>query len=193
MNHRMIDRPVYMSELETFRDETGHVKVITGVRRCGKSTLLRQFTEKLKEEGVADSGMLMMNFESAEFDEIEDHRDLNDFLRDKVPPKGRFYLFLDEIQRVRDWEKTVNALMTDTEADIYITGSNAHLLSTDLTTYLTGRYVEIKMLPLSFREYTELRGDGRRPEDVFTEYVEFGGFPGIDPASGEQAVSAMPK
>lgn len=191
MNHRMIERPAYMSKLESFRDDTGRIKVLTGVRRCGKSTLLLQFAEKLKADGVTDGEMLVMNFESAAFDGIADHAALNAFLKDKVPQKGRFYLFLDEIQRVRDWEKTVNALMADTEADIYITGSNAHLLSTDLATYLTGRYVEIKMLPLSFGEYTALRGNGRSPEDVFSEYFESGGFPGIDPASGEQAVSAM--
>lgn len=189
--NRMIERPAYMSELETFRDDRGHVKVLTGVRRCGKSTLLLQFMDRLRKEGVPEEQMLLMNLESSDFDGIRDHTDLNAYLKDRVPAKGRFYLFLDEIQRVKDWERTVNALMVDTEVDIYITGSNAHLLSTDLTTYLTGRYVEVKMLPLSFREYTELRGGGRRTEDVFREYFTTGGFPGIDPALGEHAVSAM--
>lgn len=187
----MIERPAYMSKLEAFRDYRNHVKVLTGVRRCGKSTLLIQFMDKLRTEGVKEKEMLLMNLESSDYDGISDHADLNAYLKDRVPRKGRFYLFLDEIQRVKDWEKTVNALMVDTEADIYITGSNAHLLSTDLATYLTGRYVEVKMLPLSFREYTELRGNGRRPDDVFREYFEYGGFPGIDPALGKQAVSAM--
>lgn len=187
----MIERPAYMSELETFRDDRGHVKVLTGVRRCGKSTLLLQFMERLRKEGISEEQMLLMNLESSDFDGIKDHADLNAYLKGRVPAKGCFYLFLDEIQRVRDWEKAVNALIVDTEADIYITGSNAHLLSTDLTTYLTGRYVEVKMLPLSFREYAELRGNGRRAEDVFREYFATGGFPGIDPALGEHAVSAM--
>ena len=191
MMQRTIERPGYMSELETFRGDIGHVKVLTGVRRCGKSTLLMQFMERLKEDGIPEEEMLMMNFESSEFDSITDHAELNSYLRDRVPAKGRFYLFLDEIQRVMGWEKTVNALMVDTEADIYITGSNAHLLSTDLTTYLTGRYVEVKMLPLSFKEHMELRGNGRDPKEVFTEYFEYGGFPGIDPGLGKQAVSAM--
>jgi len=189
--NKMIERPVYMSELETFRDDRGHVKVLTGVRRCGKSTLLIQFIDKLRAEGVPEEQILLMNLESSDFDGIKDHTDLNAYLKVRVPAKGRFYLFLDEIQRVKDWERTVNALMVDTGADIYITGSNAHLLSTDLTTYLTGRYVEVRMLPFSFREYTELRGNGRRPEDVFREYFTTGGFPGIDPALGEHAVSAM--
>lgn len=191
MDYKLIERPTYMSELELFRDDRKHVKVITGVRRCGKSTLLLQFIDKLLSEGVPDNEILMINLESSEFDDLKNHSDLNTFLKDKIPKKGRFYLFLDEIQRVKEWEKTVNALMVDTEADIYITGSNAHLLSTDLTTYLTGRYVEVKMLPLSFKEYTELRGNGRRPEDIFIEYFEFGGFPGIDPHMGKQAVSSM--
>ena len=188
---RNIDRPRYMSELEEFRDDRDHVKVITGVRRCGKSTLLIQFMERLREDGVRDDEMLMMNFESSEFDPLTDYRELNSYLRDKVPANGRFYLFLDEIQRVEGWERTVNALMVDTEADVYITGSNAHLLSSDLATYLTGRYVEIRMLPLSFSEYMDLRGCGRPPDEVFAEYIQYGGFPAIDPARGEHAVSAM--
>ncbi len=188
---RMIERPTYMSELERLRDDRGHVKVLTGVRRCGKSTLLSQFMEKLKEDGVPENEMLLINFESSEYDDIADHRDLNSYLYNKVPSRGRFYLFLDEIQRVKDWERSVNSLMVDTEADIYITGSNAHLLSTDLATYLTGRYVEVKMLPLSFSEYVELRGGDRDVRDIFDEYFEYGGFPGIDPTLGEKAVSAM--
>ena len=129
----MIERPVYMSELETFRDDRWHVKVLTGIRRCGKSTLLIQFMQRLKTEGASDSEMLLLNLESADYDDIVDHSDLNAYLKDKIPKTGRFYLFLDEIQRVKDWERTVNALMVDTEADIYITGSNAHLLSTEGT------------------------------------------------------------
>ncbi len=191
MNGKMVERPEYMSELEAFRDDRGHVKVITGVRRCGKSTLVALFIDKLRAEGITDKEMLAINFESSAFNGINYHTQLDAYLKDRVPDCGRFYLFLDEIQRVQGWEITVNALMVDTEADIYITGSNAHLLSTDLSSYLTGRYVEIRMLPLSFRECMELRGAGRRPEDVFKEYFEFGGFPGIDPAMGSHAVSAV--
>ena len=187
----LIERPSYMTELETFRDDRDRVKVITGVRRCGKSTLLLQFMDRLRGDGVSENEMLLMNLESSDFDAILDYRDLNAHLKDKVPKSGRFYLFLDEIQRVEGWERTVSALMVDTESDIYITGSNAHLLSTELTTYLTGRYVEIRMLPLSFAEYMDLRGNGRRAEDAFREYFQTGGFPGIDPDMGEHAVSAM--
>ncbi len=187
----VIERPTYMSVLETFRDERDHIKVLSGVRRCGKSTLLLQFMDKLRKEGISEDKMLLMNLESSEYDDISNHLELNSFLRSHISPKGQFYLFLDEIQRVKDWERTVNSLIVDTEADIYITGSNAHLLSTDLATYLTGRYVEVKMIPLSFKEYVELRGNGRKTEEVFSEYFKSGGFPGIDPALGEYAVSTM--
>lgn len=180
-----------MSFLEKFRDRTDFIKVLTGVRRCGKSTMLALFSEKLRSAGVSDKEILQINFESSDFAELTDHSLLDAYLRDKVPRNGRFYLFLDEIQRVKDWEKTVNGLMVDTDADIYITGSNAHLLSSDLSTYLTGRYVEIKMLPLSFVEYEELRGNGRDRSTVFEEYCEYGGFPGVDGTLGESAVIAI--
>ena len=188
---KILERTRYLSMLETFKDDTGHIKVITGVRRCGKSTLLRMFSRRLMESGVRESEMLMLNFESTSMDGISNHTSLNRLLEERVPRTGRFYLFLDEIQRVEGWERSVNALMVDTEADIYITGSNARLLSTELSTFLTGRYVEIRMLPLSFKEHFELRGEGRKTEDVFKEYLRTGGFPGIDPSLGEEAVSAM--
>lgn len=187
----LIQRPTYMSKLLSFRDDRDYVKVLTGVRRCGKSTLLRQFMEHLRKNGVTDEEMLLINLEQSKFDPIQDHTDLNGYLADKVPAEGRFYIFLDEIQRVEGWEKSINSLMVDTEADIYITGSNGHLLSTDLASYLTGRYVEIRMLPLSFREYLDLRGNGRDPDNVFDEYFDYGGFPGIDPTKGEEVASAM--
>lgn len=191
MVQRLVERPQYMSFLEKFRDNTDYIKVLTGVRRCGKSTLLEMFSGKLKNSGVKDDEMLRINFESSNFLGLTNHSQLDEYLRDKVPVKGRFYIFLDEIQRVRDWEKTVNALMVDTEADIYITGSNAHILSSDLSTYLTGRYVEVKMLPLSFLEYEVLRGNGRSRAETFREFCEYGGFPGVNTSLGDAAVSAM--
>jgi uncharacterized protein len=117
---------------------------------------------RLIKSGVDGSEILQMNFESSDYDEMKDHRDLNKYIESKVPAKGRFYVFLDEVQRIEGWERSINALMVDSEADIYITGSNAHILSSDLSTFLTGRYISINMLPLSFAEYMELRGDGRR-------------------------------
>ncbi len=175
----LIERPTYMSELEALRDDRDHIKILTGVRKCGKTTLLQQFMDRLKSGGVSEKEMLLLNLESYELDKIRDHTDLSTYLRELIPAKGRFYLFLDEVQRVEGWEKSVNSLMT--EADIYIASSDARLFSTGVTADLTGHYVEVKMLPLSFKEYSELKGNGRKAEDVFAEYVETGGIAYIDP------------
>lgn len=131
----------------------------------------------------------MIDLESPEFRSIINHSLLNSYLRDNVPRTGRFYLFLDELQRVKDWEKTVSALLVDTEADIYIASSDADLLSGHYATYMAGRYVEFRMLPLSFRDYFGFRGNGRDPEDVLEEYFCYGGFPNANPENGEHAVS----
>lgn len=181
---RTVERKDYLKRLEELRDNTQFVKVIMGVRRCGKSTLLDQYIDRLKASGVKDREILHMNLESADYDSISDYRDLNTYIRERVPKKGRFYVFLDEIQRVEEWERSVNALMVDSEADIYITGSNAHMLSTDLSTFLTGRYVSIDMLPLSFAEYVELRGGNRNERGVFMDYMQYGGFPAVNPSAG---------
>ncbi|NLL95301.1 MAG: ATP-binding protein [Thermoplasmatales archaeon] len=179
MARKLVERKRYLKILDHFKDDNRFIKVITGVRRCGKSTLLAQHIDKLKGSGVSDGEILSLNLESSDCDDIVDHRDLSELIYGKVPRKGRFYLFLDEVQRVENWEKTVNALMVDTEADIYITGSNSRLLSSELSTYLTGRYVSINMFPLSFGEYLELYPT----EDVaasFDRYLLYGGFPGLE-------------
>ncbi len=191
MSVKTVERREYLKELESFRDNTNYVKVITGVRRCGKSTLIEQYIARLKASGVEDNEILHMNFESSDFDHMKDYRDLNDHIRSIVPRKGRFYVFMDEIQRIEGWERSVNALMVDSEADIYITGSNAHILSTELSTFLTGRYVSVDVLPLSFHEYVELRGDGRREQAVFSDYMRYGGFPAVDPSAGSTALTSM--
>lgn len=173
----MINRELYMSKLFAYKD-TEFIKIITGIRRCGKSSLLKLFMEQLLED---KQNVIYMNFESFEFDDISDYKDMYNRIRDKINQDEKNYILLDEVQRVSEWEKCVNALTVDFNADIYITGSNAYLLSSELSTFLSGRYIEIKMLPLSFKEFLEFSNfeSNVSIEDKFINYIKFGGMPGI--------------
>ena len=177
-------REDYLKKLDDFRDDTRFVKIITGVRRCGKSTLLHQFRDVLIESGVSAENIITINFESLNFEDILDYRHLYDYIVGRIGDT-RNYLLLDEIQRVDGWEKAINSLMVDCDVDIYITGSNAYLLSSELSTYLSGRYVEIKIFPFSFKEYIKFY----KFDDVETalnNYIRFGGFPLIDPSDSDE-------
>ena len=165
-------RTEYLDKLMRFKDRTDIVKVITGIRRCGKSTLLMQFKELLIKEGVKDDDIIYLNFESFQNERFLDRRKLMKHLLNVG--SGRKYLLLDEIQMVKEWEILINSILVDMDADVYITGSNAYFLSTDLSTYLTGRSVAIDMLPLSFNEFSELNGN-----DDMMEYLNMGGMPTI--------------
>lgn len=191
-------RDAYLNKLIAFKD-TELVKVVTGIRRCGKSSLLKLMIEYLKENGVEPSSIIEMNFESHEFNDMTADG-LYDYVKERAGGK-RVYLFFDEIQRITGWEDTVNAFRVDLNCDIYITGSNAYLLSSEYSTYLSGRSIEIKMLPLSFSEFIEFYGlkvvesvsalGGKRKAcidkngekydvtEVFEAYTRFGGMPGI--------------
>lgn len=175
----MINREKYMNQLLAYKD-TEFIKVITGLRRSGKSSLLKLFKERLLEENKR-ANVIYMNFESFEFDEIKDYKDLYNKIKEKISEKDKNYILLDEVQRINGWEKAVNALMVDFNTDIYITGSNAYLLSSELSTFLSGRYIEIKMLPLSFKEFLDFTtfDEGTSIEDKFAEYIKYGGMPGI--------------
>lgn len=175
----MINREKYMNQLLAYKD-TEFIKVITGLRRSGKSSLLKLFKERLLEENKR-ANVIHMNFESFEFDEIKDYKDLYNKIKEKISEKDKNYILLDEVQRINGWEKAVNALMVDFNTDIYITGSNAYLLSSELSTFLSGRYIEIKMLPLSFKEFLDFTtfDEGTSIEDKFAEYIKYGGMPGI--------------
>lgn len=186
----MKKRDIYLNRLIDFRDKSV-IKVITGVRRCGKSSLLDLFAQYLldADDGVPAASIIRMNFESLEFDDIKDYRQLNDYIKEHLPSEGKAYILLDEIQLIEKWEKTINSLRLDKNLDIYITGSNAYLLSSELSTLLSGRYVEIKMLPLSFKEYldfNDLKTDGDLRK-AFNGYLEYGGFPGIAEISGHES------
>ncbi len=171
----MVERKEYMSLLKKWRDENV-IKVISGMRRCGKSTLLKQFCSYLIEDGVSDKNIIYINFEELEKEELLDYRVLYKYIKERLCNDTMTYIFLDEIQNVPDFQKTVDSLYVKENIDLYITGSNAYLLSGELATLLSGRYIEINILPLSFSEYYELRGGSDR-EAVFTDYMNFGGLP----------------
>lgn len=170
----MIQRKEYLNELIQWKDEQV-IKVVTGIRRCGKSTLLMQYQDYLRSVGVGTDQIIAVNFEELEYEELCDYRKLYEYIKSKLLPDRTTYIFLDEVQKVPDFEKAVDSLYVKRTTDIYITGSNAYMLSGDLATLLTGRYVEISMLPLSFREYSEL-GD-KDCENAFADYMKYGGLP----------------
>lgn len=180
---REIQRTIYLDWLRSGRDRTDVVKVITGMRRSGKTVLMRQFMQRLIDSGVPEENIVYMDFESREWQDITDH----DLLLDEISSRGiqgRMYVFLDEVQRVDSWEKAVNSLQVDADADIYITGSNAFLLSSELSTYISGRYAELKVLPLSFSEFLELHPGDR--ETRFRQYLRTGSLSIVDPDGDEQ-------
>ena len=175
----MINRELYINKLLAYKD-TEFIKVITGIRRCGKSSLLKIFKEEILKENKK-ANIIYMNFESFEFDDIKNYKEMYEWIKERTKQNQKNYILLDEVQRITGWEKVVNALLIDIDSDIYITGSNAYLLSSELSTYLTGRYIEMKVLPLSFKEFLDFTvlEDNISVEDKFIEYVKFGGMPGI--------------
>ena len=172
----MVQRKEYLDQLISWKDEQV-IKVVTGIRRCGKSTLLMQFQQWLKENGVTDEQIVSVNFEELEYEELLDYKKLYQYLKERLVSGKTTYIFLDEIQKVSSFEKVVDSLYVKPNVDLYITGSNAYMLSGDLATLLTGRYVEIKMLPLSFGEFLSMTG--LEPEQGFPEYLRSGGMPYI--------------
>ncbi|MDR1558808.1 MAG: ATP-binding protein [Clostridiales bacterium] len=171
----MIQRRQYMSKLIKMKDEK-IIRVITGIRRCGKSTLLLLFQEYLKQNGAGDDQIVSINFEDMRYESLLDYRELYEYVTERLAAGKRTYVFLDEIQNVTEFQRAVDSLFIKDNVDVYITGSNARLLSGDLATFLSGRYIEINMLPLSFAEYLELKGGGDKRE-AFTSYYLNGAFP----------------
>lgn len=174
----MIIRENYLKKIIDAKD-TDFIKVITGMKRTGKSTLLLMFRDYLLANGVKEENIVHINFESAKYDDIKDYKDLYKYIEDKVKDE-KIYLLLDEIQSVSSWEKAINSFKVDFNMDIYITGSNAYLLSSELSTLLSGRYIEIKMYPLSFKEFLVFNNyDENNLEEKFNEYLKYGGLPAI--------------
>ena len=206
VNTNLKKRELYLQQLKAFQD-TEMIKVITGIRRCGKSSLMKLMADELRHSGKEDKQIIEINFESMRFSEMT-VKEFYDYIAERIVPEKRMYLFFDEVQRIDGWENAVNSFRVDFDCDIYITGSNAHLLSSELSTYLAGRYVEIKVLPLSFREfldfhgyrveeYQSLAGKTKRrikdasgeifdPKELYEAYAKFGGMPMLADVGLEQ-------
>lgn len=209
--HKLKKRDLYLNKIIAFQD-TEPVKVVTGIRRCGKSSLLKLMVLHLKESGITDEQILEMNFESHAFKNMNSDS-FYEYVKQHIVPNKRMYLFFDEVQRVPNWEDAVNSFRVDFNCDIYVTGSNAYMLSSKYATYLSGRCVEIKMLPLSFSEFLTFHGfevreiksslGGIRKQafdknderyelrDVFDAYMRFGGMPGIADIGLDQEKALM--
>lgn len=170
----MVKRKEYLNKLIEWKDEQV-IKVVTGIRRCGKSTLLLQYQDYLRENGVTDEQIISLNFEELENEDLLDYKVLYSYIKERLCKDKMTYIFLDEIQNVESFEKAIDSLYVKDNTDVYITGSNSYLLSGELATLLTGRYVEISMLPLSFAEYKEL--SNKSTDDAFFEYMRYGGMP----------------
>lgn len=198
----MILRPDYVEKIIAYTD-TPFVKILSGVRRSGKSTIMKMIVDVLQARGIKDVQILRYNFDSMQYDHIKTAKQLYDEVASKLVSGLRFYLFLDEIQEVKDWEKAVNSFMTDFDIDIYVTGSNSHMMSSEISTYLTGRYVQFRVFPLSFKEYLVFRNTWLKQDrdaldgsiyslgdfpksahhfrkEEFARYLRFGGFPAVN-------------
>ncbi len=173
-----INRPLYLKKLIEYKDKD-IVKIVTGIRRCGKSTMLELFHEHLLQDGVAEENIIHMNLESLKFKMILNYEDFYDYISKRITEKGRTYLIFDELQAVNHWEKAIESFRIDFDVDIYITGSNAYLLSNEFSTLLSGRYVEIRMMPLSFKEFLTFYdfSENITMDDKFQKYLQIGGMP----------------
>ena len=177
----MIERNTYLQQIVPFIDKP-QVKIITGIRRSGKSFVLRLLLEELTNKGIKPKQVISVNFESFEYADLLNAKELYNYLKQQIKNKQRYYILLDEIQEVHEWEKVINSLLVDFNVDIYITGSNSHLLSSELATYLAGRYVEIPIYTLSYREFLDFRKSyfsQEQQHNTFEYYLRMGGFPVI--------------
>lgn len=173
----MIIRPHYMKMLKTYRD-IPLVKILAGVRRCGKSTILEMLRDDLKRSGIPDDHIIFERYTSEEIDEDVTDRDMHNAIKEKMTDKDRYYILLDEVQEISGWEKAVNSLLENANTDIYVTGSNSKLMSSEISTYLTGRYISIPVFTLSFAEYLDFKkSSGGSEKELLNEYIRTGGFP----------------
>lgn len=173
----MILRPHYLEILRTYRD-VSLVKILAGIRRCGKSTILEMLEKELVDSGVPGNHIITMRYTSENFEDGMRSKEMYRGIKEKIKDDARYYLLLDEVQEIDGWEKAVNSLLEDANTDIYVTGSNSKLMSGEISTYLTGRYISIPVYTLSFAEYLEFKKNNKLSEkELLNEYIRFGGFP----------------
>lgn len=177
----MIKREMYLKKIRDSYDSE-LIKIIVGVRRSGKSVLMMQIIEELKERGIKEDHIIYINFEDYDYTDYTKPKEFNEYVKEKIKDKEKYYLFFDEIQNVEDFEKVINSFRATMNVSIFITGSNSKVLSGDLSTYLAGRYISIKIMPFTFSEYLELQENQqivKNKDEAFLEYVEWGGMPQI--------------
>ena len=183
----MLKRELYLKRIREFYD-SDLIKILVGIRRCGKSVILEQIIEELKNKGIDEKHIIYVNFEFIEFEELTDYKKLNTYVKERIQDDKMYYLFFDEIQNVDNFEKVVNSLRASKKVSIFITGSNSRLLSEELSTVLSGRYVSFRINPLSYKEVLELRGMEKSTDEVFEDYMKWGSLPNRFEFESEEAI-----
>jgi len=183
----MIERNEYLDILKRFKDKE-LIKIVTGIRRCGKSTLLEMYKNYLLNNGIEDEQIISINLEDLKYNFLEDYMSLYNYINDNLKSDRKNYVFIDEVQKITDFQKAVDSLYIKKNVDLYITGSNANLLSSELSTLLFGRYIEVKMLPLSFKEYKDTYKELNNDE-LYQKYISFGSLPFTTTLETEDDVS----
>ena len=183
----MLKRELYLKRIREFYD-SNLIKILVGIRRCGKSVILEQIIEELKTKGIDEKYIIYVNFEFIEFEELTDYKKLNTYVKERIQDEKMYYLFFDEIQNVDNFEKVVNSLRASKKVSIFITGSNSRLLSEELSTVLSGRYVSFRINPLSYKEVLELKGIEKSTDEVFEDYMKWGSLPNRFEFESEEAI-----
>ena len=183
----MLKREIYLEKIRDFYD-SNLIKILVGIRRCGKSVILEQIIQELKERNIDESHIIYVNFEFIEFEQLSDYKKLNQYVKEKIIDDKLYYLFFDEIQNVEQFEKVINSLRASQNVSIFITGSNSRLLSEELSTVLSGRYVSFKINPLSYKEVLQLLGKKESTKEIFENYMKWGSLPNRFEFQKEEAI-----
>ena len=183
----MLKRDLYLKRIRDFYD-SDLIKILVGIRRCGKSVILEQIIEELKNKGINEDHIIYVNFEFIEFEELTDYKKLNNYIKEKIKDSSMYYIFFDEIQNVENFEKVVNSLRASQKVSIFITGSNSRLLSEELSTILSGRYVSFRINPLSYKEVLQLKGIEKSTDEAFQDFMKWGSLPNRFQFQNEEAI-----